>query len=72
MSAGEMRIWNCKIGEVDMKYLPDGADFPMRQAIKAAYREITGQDPQFLFSGWAGQLDDSEREYLKRKYGRES
>ena len=54
-----MKIWTCKIGEVDN--VSDGADLPMRLAIKRAYYELTGQYPVFLFSGWAGQLTEIER-----------
>ena len=55
------KIWACKIGEVDASKLPPGADLPMRQAIKEAYFRITGEYPQFLFSGWGAELDDIER-----------
>ncbi len=54
-------IWTCKIGEVDSSKLPPGSDQPMRQAIKRAYFELTGEHPEFLFSGWGGELDDIER-----------
>ena len=47
-----MEIWSCKIGECDASKVPDGADFPMRRAIEAAYIKITGEDPKFIFSGW--------------------
>jgi hypothetical protein len=53
-------IWKCKIGGA-VDALPLGADFPMRQAIRAAYREITGKEPDFLFSGWGAQLTEDER-----------
>jgi hypothetical protein len=33
----------------------------MRQAVEKAYRELTGEDPEFIFSGWGGRLDESER-----------
>lgn len=56
-----MKIWTCKIGEVDGALLPDGADLPMRQAVERAYREITGLEPHFNFSGWGGELDEYER-----------
>ena len=58
------KIWTCKIGEVDDSALPDGSDAPMRQAIQRAYRELTGQDPKFIFSGWAGELTTYEREIV--------
>lgn len=54
-----MKIWTCKIGEVEG--VPFGADAPMRQAVVRAYREITGRDPEFCFSGWGGELDECER-----------
>lgn len=55
------KIWDCKIGEALEGDLEVGADFPMRQAIKAAYIKLVGREPDFLFSGWAGELTDSER-----------
>jgi len=54
-----MKIWDCKIGEVDD--VPAGSDFPMREAVKRAYFEITGKEPTFLFSGWGGNLTETER-----------
>lgn len=54
-------IWDCKIGEVDSERLPDGSDYPMRQAVRRAYIEITGQEPDFIFSGWGGSLTEVER-----------
>lgn len=56
-----MKIWSCKIGEVHEDILPKGSDLPMREAVAAAYRAITGQEPVFLFSGWAAELTESER-----------
>lgn len=58
------RIWTCKIGGV-VDDLPDGADFPMRQAIKEAYRRITGQDCDFCFSGWGGTLTELEQKVVE-------
>lgn len=55
------KIWHCKIGEVDVQHLPDGSDLPMRIAIVTAYRQITGREPQFLFSGWGSELKETER-----------
>src|SRR5574343_587163 len=53
------KIWECKIGEVDS--VAGGADYPMRQAVAAAYREITGAEPVFIFSGWGALLTEAER-----------
>lgn len=56
-----MKIWSCKIGEVNEALLPPGADGPMRDAIAEAYEKITGQSPQFIFSGWGAELTEGER-----------
>lgn len=56
-----MKIWYCKIGEVDESAVPPGGDAPMRDAVERAFLEVTGQDSQFTFSGWGGELDESER-----------
>ncbi len=55
------RIWSCKIGEEFPEELPPGSDGPMREAVQRAYREITGVDAEFIFSGWNGALDEVER-----------
>lgn len=55
------RIWACKIGGQLSNPLPAGSDGPMRQAIEKAYRELTGESPEFIFSGWGGILDPFER-----------
>lgn len=62
-------IWFCKIGET-VASLPHGADFPMRRAIEAAYREITGEAPAFIFSGWGGELTESERAVVENRLPR--
>ncbi len=57
-----MKIWSCKIGEADNDDLPSGADGPMREAVAKAYRELTGHDADFCFSGWNGALTRAERD----------
>jgi len=57
-------IWTCKIGEANVSCLPNGADYPMRQAVERAYYDLTGRWPEFIFSGWGGTLTDSEAETL--------
>lgn len=44
--------------------IPVGADQPMRKAVALAYKELTGKDPDFIFSGWGGELTDLEKELL--------
>jgi len=56
-----MQIWSCKIGEANYDKVPDGANLPMRQAVQAAFKKLTGEDAQFTFSGWGAQLSASER-----------
>ena len=53
-------IWFCKIGE-NTGPLPSGADVPMRAAIREAYLRLTGREPNFIFSGWGGELTEGER-----------
>ena len=54
-------MWKCEIGIVGKHPLPYGADKPMREAIARAFRELTGRDPEFLFSGWGNELTDEQR-----------
>ena len=60
-----MKIWTCKIGEA--AEVPVAADAPMRRAVETAYREVTGFDPEFLFSGWGGKLDECERAVVEER-----
>lgn len=55
------KVWMCKIGVVGDLKLPPGADGPMRTAIERAFREITGRDAEFTFSGWGGELTEGEK-----------
>lgn len=57
----EKKIWFCKIGEVDRAKLPRPGDPPMRDAVTRAYIELTGEEPNFLFSGWGAELTRGER-----------
>ena len=62
-----MKIWKCKIGEVYASKLPQGADGPMREAVERAYREITGEESDFLFSGWDSELTEGERAVVENR-----
>jgi len=59
-----MKIWTCKIGEVEEVDVPDGGDSPMRQAVEAAYLKLTGKISKFAFTGWDGELNEIEREVI--------
>lgn len=61
------KIWSCKIGEIDLDKLPLGSDGPMRKAVAAAYKEITGEDPVFIFSGWGAELNEGERAVVENR-----
>jgi hypothetical protein len=54
-------IWTCKIGETLGQPLPPGADGPMRTAVEDAYLRLTGNEADFVFSGWGGELSEWER-----------
>lgn len=56
-----MKIWDCKIGEIDAEKLPPGSDWPMRKAVTEAYIKLTGEEPSFVFSGWGAKLTKFER-----------
>lgn len=62
-----MNIWFCKIGEVDNSKVPRGADGPMREAVERAYQEITGEESEFLFSGWGAELTEGERAVVENR-----
>ena len=55
------RIWGCKIGGKIPEDLKGGMDSPMRNAVEAAFFEITGVHAEFNFSGWACELNEPER-----------
>jgi hypothetical protein len=60
------RVWKCKIGG-PVNWLPDGADFPMRQAIREAFTRITGREAEFLFSGWGAKLTEAQRAVVENR-----
>lgn len=55
------KMWYCKIGECDPAEVPEGGDAPMRDAISRAYERTTGQQPEFIFSGWGADLTEPQR-----------
>lgn len=64
-----MKIWDCKIGQVDEAKVPSGGDAPMREAVRQAYVKLTREEPIFLFSGWGGKLTDGEKEVVEHQEG---
>ena len=57
---GEKEYWNCTIGPTTRDKLPDGCDFPMRQAVEDAFEKIVGEGASVCSSGWG--LSDYVRE----------
>lgn len=49
-----MIIWNCTIVHRDLgrDALPPGSDTPMREAVEAAFTELTGVEAEGTSSGW--------------------
>lgn len=56
-----MKVWECKIGEVDPEKVPPGGDGPMRHAVEKAFLDLTGEEPQACFSGWGSEFTAHER-----------
>lgn len=52
------RVWSAKVGYAGE--LPAHADLPMRNAVGDAFRSLTGDWPEFVFSGWAAELTEVE------------
>ena len=57
---GDKEYWTCTVGPTTRDKLPDGCDFPMRQAVEDAFRKIVGTYSKHLWSGWG--LSDYVRE----------
>jgi hypothetical protein len=57
----EHDLWYCKIGQTPRRLLPNGADAPMREAVREQFRRLTGKWPDFIFSGWGQRLTESEQ-----------
>lgn len=53
--------WTCQIGEIERDGLPEGSDNAMRDAAARAYRELTGRQPDYIFSGWGNPLPERYR-----------
>ena len=39
----------------------------MRKAVQEQYKAITGHEPDFCFSGWAGELTEGERAVVENR-----
>lgn len=61
-------LWYCKIGETAREMLPPGSDGPMRDAIEAAYKQLTGHESDYIFSGWAATLTEPELAVVENRF----
>ena len=59
-----MKVWDCKVVLPDDVELLDGADLPMREAVRGAVEQMTGRLPSDIFSGWGGKLTETELEVI--------
>lgn len=48
----EKRYWFCLIGGINPLCLKDGADAPMRRAVREQFRATTGEEDKNCWSGW--------------------
>ena len=53
----ENEYWLCVIGTTNSKNLKDGADYPMRKAVKKAFVETVGHEYENCWSGWGVEKD---------------
>jgi len=44
--------WYCVIGPINREDVPSGGDFPMRTAVKDAFRDMLNEYADICSSGW--------------------
>jgi hypothetical protein len=52
MKKNKNNYWFCQIGPVDKIEIPDGGDFPMRQAVRDTFIKMFRYDAPICSSGW--------------------
>lgn len=59
-------IWECKIGlkKGTIVQMPGGSDSPMRDAVEAMFKQLTGLEADFNFSGWGAELNEIQQEIV--------
>lgn len=62
---GPITSFDLKIGVRGFAEVPDGGDYPMRQALQAAFKTVTGEWGDFLYSGWNASLTENELKQLE-------
>ncbi len=58
------QYWHCFVGLADNSELEDGCDLPMRIAVDAAFKKITGRDPLITSSGWG--ISEEEKDAMEK------
>jgi len=64
----KFKVWSCKIVVSDDADIPDGFDGPPRKAAISAV-ETVGFPVLACFSGWGGELTESETEVMDEMKG---
>ena len=64
MSDEKQEYWMCVIGPVKRSELPQGSDFPLRQAVMEAFARLTGKNAEGCSSGW-GLSEEGRKKVLK-------
>jgi hypothetical protein len=47
-----INYWTCTIGPIYRKFIPDGGDSPLRQAVQNKFYDMFGLYADFCSSGW--------------------
>lgn len=55
------RYWVCVFGPIDAASLPEGADLPMRKAVREAANELFNGSPTILNTGWSARPRNQRR-----------
>lgn len=63
--------WFCTIGPIERESLPQGADFPLRQAVKQSYETLTGSIDYYCASGWGVTEEMAEAMFYARENPKE-
>lgn len=58
--------WFCLIGPTDRNTLIDGADFPMRMAVRDKFANVTGEPDSVCASGWG--VSEKKYEALRKVF----
>lgn len=61
------KVWYCRIGVTESVTVPNGADAPMRAAVKRAFSEVTGREYDHCFSGWAYEWPEDELAVIENR-----